>query len=319
MTGPTWRFIANPTAQSGRGRRRWQEIQSRLAERGARFEWTTSERPGHAVELAYDAAKQGCGVAVAVGGDGTINEVLTGVMRAREEDPAVRCALGIVYTGTSPDVCRYHGIPLGTADAVDVLLRDRRELVDVGRIEYFAQHSADHALGSPAATVGWFLCSVNLGVGAAVANGSNSGLRKVLGDGLGTFVSIVRSVAAFTPASFNCKVDGEPYQSQKTLNLTVGKNPFIASGLKVLVPIGHADGRLYLFAVNGFGFLGLLANLHRFYRGDFQDDPRNRLTFLQQFECAYNAEAPMVEFDGDHHGYLPCRIGLRQAGLELVK
>ncbi|MBI5546577.1 MAG: hypothetical protein HY901_22065 [Deltaproteobacteria bacterium] len=316
-----YRFIANPTARGGRGRRQWPEIRSMLEARQVSYEWRESEHAGHSVELAREAAGKGVEVVVAVGGDGTINEVLGGVMSAPERAQGRGCALGIVYTGTSPDVCRFHRIPFSpTRAAVEVLLRDRRSKVDVGRVEYFESNDSSAGFASDRPPViGYFLCAVNLGVGAAVATGSNSGLRKVLGDGLGTFASIVAAVAAYRHADFDCRVDGAALRTARTLNLTIGKNPFIASGLKVLVPVEHDDGRLYLFAVNGFGMLGLLANLHRFYRGSFQEDPRNTLTYLSEFECAYNEVAHMVEFDGDHRGYLPCRIKVLQRALDLVK
>lgn len=82
---------------------------------------------GHAVELAEKA--QGYDVLVAVGGDGTVHEVLNGIMRRAEND---RPALGLIPTGSGNDTRRTLGIPTDIADAVLALAAGQRRRFDVG-------------------------------------------------------------------------------------------------------------------------------------------------------------------------------------------
>lgn len=308
-------LICNPTAQSGRARLSWRAVQQRLDAAGVPYVVLVSEYPRHAVALATEQAGSGSTVVVAVGGDGTINEVLEGLMqRTRPEDaPPV---MGILYTGTSPDVCRYHRIPIGVDEAIATLLANHRRLVDVGEIRYHAVESDTRAEFD---RLCWFLCSVNLGMGASIANGSNHGLRRYLGDGLGTMASLIRTATGFKPFELTCRVDGRELRLSRVLNLTVGKNPHIASGIRLGIPVEPDDGSLYLFAARDFSLPGLLTQLPRLYRGTFQDHPNNHWRRLQSFSChTLGAGTNALEFDGDARGFLPCAIRILPCRLSLI-
>ena len=299
-------LVANPTARSGRGQRTWRTIEEHLARAGVGHRLRISEYSGHAVALAREEADRGSEVVVAVGGDGTINEVLCGLMQTQASR---RAALGILYTGTSPDVCRFHGIPVDLPRAIETLLTGCRRSVDVGEI-LFCRDEA----GEPARA--WFLCSVNVGVGAAVARASNGGLRRYLGDFLGTLCATLQALSGYEPVDLSCVVDGEPVTLERVVNITVGKNPFIASGLKVVSPIASDDGRMYLMAVKGFSWWGIVRSLPQLYHGTFQHHPNNLFQFIHSFVCT--ARSGAVEFDGDPHGFLPCTVTLEPRAIELI-
>jgi YegS/Rv2252/BmrU family lipid kinase len=302
-------LICNPYARSGRGRRAWGSIAKELDAAGVSYRLRVSQHAGHAIAIAEEEATQGTEVLVAVGGDGTVSEVLCGLMRA--ECPGQRRpALGILHTGTSPDICRFHRIPVDLTQAAKSLLAGCRRVVDVGEIHFRHEGGGDAAA--------WFLCSVNLGIGAAVAQGSNSGLRKYFGDFVGTLLSMVGAVLRWKPIDFTCAVDGEKMTLRRVINITVGKNPHIASGLKAVSPIEVDDGQMYLMVVKGFSLWGFLGNIPKLYRGTFQHHPNNLFRFIRSFSCPDTAGAERVEFDGDARGFLPCSIELRHRALELI-
>ena len=102
------------------------------------------------------------------------------------------------------------------------------------------------------------------------------------------------------------------------INLTVGKNPFIASGMKVFSDIKPDDGRVAVLVVQRFSFLPLLANLPRLYGGTFLDHENVTVTYAQEVDIFYDREHPEVEFDGDPKGFLPARIDLISRGMEVM-
>jgi diacylglycerol kinase (ATP) len=312
-------LICNPHARSGRGRRAWGSIAKELDDAGVPYRLRVSEHAGHAIAIAEEEATQGTEVLVAVGGDGTVSEVLCGLMRAQCPGQR-RPALGILYTGTSPDICRFHRIPLDLTQATTSLLAGCRRAVDVGEIRFRRDGSGAAATATESDGQGraWFLCSVNLGIGAAVARGSNGGLRKYFGDFLGTLLSMLGAIARWKPIDFTCAVDGEKMTLQRVINITVGKNPHIASGLKAVSPIEVDDGKMYLMVVKGFSLWGFLGNIPKLYRGTFQHHPNNLFRFIRSFSCPDTMGAQRVEFDGDARGFLPCSIELRHRALELI-
>ncbi len=123
--------IVNPAAGRGRGRRAWTVVGPALRDAGLQFEETFEEQPGQAIPLAEDAARAGYDVIVAVGGDGTVHEVVNGIMRAgMREQPAI----GIIPGGTGNDFARALGIPKDPLEAGRLLLSGARRRVDIGQV-----------------------------------------------------------------------------------------------------------------------------------------------------------------------------------------
>lgn len=123
--------VVNPVAGRGRTLRGWPVVRARLVEAGWQLEEWRSERPGHAVDLAARLAERGCEAVLAVGGDGTANEVTNGLWRA---GALGRVALGLVALGTANDFATCLGVARGPGGAADALLSGRRRRVDVGEV-----------------------------------------------------------------------------------------------------------------------------------------------------------------------------------------
>ena len=117
--------IVNPQARHGETERLLPVIERLLA--NSEHELVATESPGHAVELA--AAAAGRAVVVAAGGDGTVHEVLNGLMRI---DSAQRPALALLPTGSGNDTCRTLGIPFALAQAAALLSTGERRRFDCG-------------------------------------------------------------------------------------------------------------------------------------------------------------------------------------------
>ena len=128
-----YKIIANPNAGHGKGAHAIPEIELALTRLGLDFDLVRTERVGHAIQLAHAAALEGYEVIVAAGGDGTVNEVLNGLMEARPESDA-RPALGILCCGRGNDFAPCLNIPKELPAALQVLKDDQRRMIDIGRV-----------------------------------------------------------------------------------------------------------------------------------------------------------------------------------------
>ena len=127
------KVIVNPVAGARSTRRKWPVI-SRLLERiGLTFDFDYTEGVGHAMELARIAASDGYRYLVAVGGDGTVNEVANGILHSTN---AKTTALGVVSTGTGSDFARSAGLARDYPTACSQLTSSKRLTIDVGVVEY---------------------------------------------------------------------------------------------------------------------------------------------------------------------------------------
>ena len=139
------KIILNPVADMGNAWRVANDLRPIIAEYG-QADWSGTVYPTHATELARQAGEQGYDRIVAIGGDGTVHEVVNGVMQLPENR---RPVLGVVPVGSGNDFAHSIGIPLQSDHAMDHALRAAPSPIDIGRItdENGRQEYFDNTLG----------------------------------------------------------------------------------------------------------------------------------------------------------------------------
>lgn len=130
----SYKIIVNPIAGRGAGEKSIPLITHLLQEYGLDFDLIRTERPWHAAELAQQAVAEGYNVVVAVGGDGTANEVLNGLMQAKLAG-AGTAAMGFINVGRGNDFGFGVGVPAGVTAGCKVLQQGHRRFIDIGRVE----------------------------------------------------------------------------------------------------------------------------------------------------------------------------------------
>jgi len=128
-----YKVIANPSAGGGAGERAIPRIERLLTRHGLDFDIVRTQRRGHAAELARESVIAGCDVIVAAGGDGTTNEVINGLMEARQAGYH-SFVLGVLGVGRGNDFAHGVGIPHDLELACRVLVEGHRRMIDIGRV-----------------------------------------------------------------------------------------------------------------------------------------------------------------------------------------
>jgi diacylglycerol kinase (ATP) len=128
-----YQIIVNPIANRGGGERAIPTIKSLLDKHKLDYDLLRTERPWHAAELAQGAVAAGYDCVVAAGGDGTANEVLNGLMRAKQAGVGAS-AMGVLCVGRGNDLAYGMGIPADLEAGCRVLADGRRRPIDVGRV-----------------------------------------------------------------------------------------------------------------------------------------------------------------------------------------
>ena len=132
MSQNSWAIIANPAAGRSRAERSAKVLARAIQSQGERVECLVTSGPGNAEELAREAVKTGATRVVACGGDGTVHEVVNGLMSAANGPDGA--ALGIISSGRCNDLNFALGLPNSAAKAVDYLVRSTVRSIDLGRI-----------------------------------------------------------------------------------------------------------------------------------------------------------------------------------------
>ncbi|MBN1265175.1 MAG: diacylglycerol kinase family lipid kinase [Anaerolineales bacterium] len=127
-------IILNPACAMGKGIEALPELEQAAARYKLDVEIVQTECPGHAIELARQAAEEGRPLVAAAGGDGTVNEVLNGLMQA-QVDGHKGSALAVIPIGRGNDFAYGMNIPTGIDEAFKTLVTDWRRKMDVGLVK----------------------------------------------------------------------------------------------------------------------------------------------------------------------------------------
>ena len=162
-------LIVNPRSARGATGRLWSRAERRLRAILPSFHTAFTKSPGDATRLAAEAVGR-YQVIVAMGGDGTTNEVVNGLVG---QDGAVPSgvALGVIPAGTGSDFLRSFGVPRSLKGSAGVIARGQRHDVDVGRTRFLSFDGA--------ATTRYFINAAEVGLGAVACQAVNRSSKRL--------------------------------------------------------------------------------------------------------------------------------------------
>jgi diacylglycerol kinase (ATP) len=303
MSIPQARVIVNPVAGASTTYRKWPRISSLLQHIGLSFEYQYTEGVGHAIELARAAASDGCQFLVAVGGDGTVNEVANGILSTKDLSGA---SIGIISTGTGGDFIRSAGIDRDYIKACSSLTSTRRRLIDVGVVEYKEGGQTRKR---------FFVNSAGVGFDAAVAEVSNR-LPKFLGGTIPYILGLLRSLAGYKNKSVIMKVD-DRVEAKRILSVVVANGCYFGGGMRVAPQADICDGLLDVISVGDMGKVELLRAFPTIYKGTHIYHPKVRMEKATRVTID-SPERFLVHADGEFLGEGPVSFGLMPSALSIA-
>ncbi len=315
-------FILNPGSKGGKNSQIFNTIFKLLDKEGIKYDYRITKSLDDAYFLSLEANKSKYETIVVCGGDGTINRVLSGFYDENGKRISVS-KMGVIYTGTSPDFCKSYNIPIKLESAVSVLLQNNIRQIQVGRIRYVDEINLalfDKPLTeSNKITTRYFACCANFGLGPLLAEKANSGIRKRIGDFLGTFSSLIYILFSYRPDDFIIKKDDCLEKINNIFNISIGKTYYVASGIKINNELKEGDSRFYCLIIRNLQIKNWIKVLRMIYSGkQIVDNEVISLNYCRSLEIYGNNTHPEIEFDGDRIGFLPCQIEMAEDKLDLI-
>lgn len=281
---PPVHVILNPESGAGKGRAVRPEIERELAARFPSYTLTETERPGHAVELAREAARSGAGIVIAAGGDGTVHEVVNGLLEARDRFGIEPPALGVVPVGTGNDLIK--AITGGTdrARAFAALGGGRIRHFDVGRVEW--EGGAEY-----------FINGAGTGIDVEVVRQIQR-LPRLPGV-VSYFLGLVRALRRFRPIPIRVRLDDETIE-ETVMIIVVGNGFCLAGGFYVCPGAVADDGLFDVCIVKEVKGLQIPLVLSRVLRGTHVKHPRVYMRRARSIEItAMGSEPLFFQLDGE--------------------
>lgn len=242
------RVILNPWADRGRAG----ALVDKLSEWSRPFgslDVVLTAEPGHAKTLAAQAANDGFEMVVAAGGDGTIHEVVNGMVRGGRSDTT----LGVIPIGSGNDFAYALGLPTDPQEAVKRLFTGRRRLIDLARIEDDKGRYAivDNGIG--------------IGFDATIGIESRN-ITRIHGFAMYTLATLRTIAFYFQTPHLTLRFDDQPV-TQEALLLAVGVGPRAGGGFLLTPNASHDDNLLDSCLVNPVGRLTMLGLLPKVMKG----------------------------------------------------
>jgi YegS/Rv2252/BmrU family lipid kinase len=268
--------LVNPAAGGGRSLRAVDPVRAMLAEGGRTPEIVVSTGAGHLAEAAAAASRRGLPHVIALGGDGTLSEVASGLLA----EGSTRTALAPVPVGTGNDFVKAAGVPQDWRAACRrILAGGEPRIVDAGRVD-----------GR------WFINGVGIGLDAAVAVGADRFKRRfgVLGYLAGFAGTLWRGPAG--PRTRLCWDEGEDVRPMSLVTVCNGR---YVGGLFHIAPEARLDdGLLSLVWAEAVGRIEVLRYVPRVIRGTHLALPIARSASVTRVEIEADAPLP-VQADGE--------------------
>ncbi len=251
-----------------------------------------SEFPGHLAEVARDAGDR---LLVVVGGDGTVNEVVNGVVGTGTE-------IAVLPNGTGQDFGRTHGIPAAFDAAVRVALAGETRTIDVGRVEI-------DGAGRYFANVG------SAGMSGAVARRANS-MSKRLG-GKGTFFyALTREFLAWQNTEVTVTLDSGEERRGAMHDVIVASGRWHGGGMQLAPDARQDDGLFDVVFIGDVNKLDFLTTAPKLYSGRYLEHPK--IDHVHSATVAIDAAEPLpVEVDGEPIGATPARFEVVPAAVRV--
>ncbi|HLM11348.1 MAG TPA: diacylglycerol kinase family protein [Reyranella sp.] len=292
--------IVNPAARKGGALARWPAIQAELVKRLGPVEPLFTQAPGHATQLARDALAQGVRRFVAVGGDGTVNETLNGLLDASGRLVEADAVLCPVPAGTANELCRALGHLADAGRAFDAAASPRTQAIDLMRVR------CEGLDGRPVDRFGYLI--VALGLAATISHRtSQSRWLKKLGE-IAYFLMTPPVTLTYRPRDVTIEVDGVQAGTRRLFTAMIGNTENGGGGMKLLPGARFDDGVLDLIEMGDVSRLGvLLGILPKLYSGNHVRHPKVRTSRGASFRCSSDVET-LVDLDGEMVGRLPLEV-----------
>ena len=258
---PVWQIIINPTAGNGRAKKRWPQIKNELERQKVKFNFTISEHKEAIAQIVPDLINNGARGFVAVGGDGTLHQIVNAILD-QNTIPSREFTVGIIPFGTGNDWIRSHGIEGKISKAIAVIKNGNTKLQDVGLIqsENFERR---------------FINMVGLGLTPFVIRQYISwGKRLKLGS-LNYLITTAISLFKYRGAKYHLSADESDFQfNAKLLSFNIGIGQYCGGGIR-LAPLAVADDQYFDFTlIHPLAVWRILTNIGKLFNGKILKHPK---------------------------------------------
>lgn len=301
-----WFIIVNPKANGGRLEKQWEYIQQNLNDNNINFFVKKTTHPNHATEVTKEAIKKGFKKIIAVGGDGTGNEVANGILQ-QNIIPPTEITFALLPVGTGNDWIKTHNIPKHLESWIKMLKIGKTTFQDAGLVQCFSQGKKVDRYFINVAGMAYDAFSVQL------SEGKNWRFPKVQ-----YLIHALRGL-------FKYKIHRAKliFDKQKVIDffyiINVGICKYSGGGMQLVPHAIPDDGKFALTFAKKLSKLAVILNTYRFYNASLLQHPKVEGFLTEKIKVETIDDQPTgIEVDGEYIGETPVEFSILPKGLKIL-
>ena len=280
-----WFVIVNPTSGSGSAKLKWRKIKALLNTYNFDFDVAFTEYEKHSSNLLKEALENGFLNVICVGGDGTLHNIVNGIMSQTKVD-SKQVNVGMIPIGTGNDWIKTHNIPNDFEKAIQIIKNGNKKLQDLGKIEFLEQHK-EPVYFNNLAGVGFDGYAVS-----KVHKYKNFGALAYL---IGAIIGL------FSFKNFKTKIHVESNRFQtKSLMVLVGLCKYSGGGMQLTKNPDPFDGLFDISIAKNIGKLNIISNLTNLFNGKIVDHRQVETIKSDTISITIDEDnLPFIQADGE--------------------
>ncbi|KAK1322081.1 hypothetical protein QJS10_CPA03g01973 [Acorus calamus] len=307
-------FVVNPMGANGRTGKEWKKLLPYLRSRfggDCNICESITLGPSHAMDITREAIREGVDAVIAVGGDGTLHEVVNGFfwegkpVLAHDQGAKHSTALGIIPLGTGSDFARTFCWKNDPHEAIERITTGLKTQIDVGTIS--GERGDLH-------------CFLNVAdIHLSAKAGYYAGRYKRFGNLCYVFGAL-RAFMGHRNQDLKIKVDGGEWEVYSDVTaLCIGNAKYFGGGMKITPTADPCSRNLEVVILQNFKWYDFVLKLHKLYRGTHLSEENVHLRSVHTIEVEelVSQGGIYVQSDGEHLGFLPRKFSVLPAAIEM--
>jgi len=305
MEQDIWYLILNPQAGGGKAAKLEKKIYRQMHAAGIGFEAFKTNYAGEAKTAAVQAIEAGYIKIVVAGGDGTLNEVINGVL-SQNVKPSEEILIGQIPIGTGNDWCKTWGIPKGIKESIALLRNPKSTLQDVAKITFQNAGVEDSK---------WFLNIAGCGFDAEVTLAANQ--KKAKGQsGFFTYIfQLIKTLKQYKEPRMKYEIDSKEFEYD-IFAILAGVCKYAGNSMLLVPDADPRDGYFHLTIAKKIKRTKVIRNLHRLFNGSFVNV--EEVSVCQCKRLLIKTSGLQIQADGESIGETPAMFEIFEKKLHVV-
>lgn len=299
--------VVNPHSANGRTGKNWPKIAEAVREAVGPFDFALTTRPLEAPDISREALAKGYEMIVAVGGDGTNNEVVNGFFDG-EKQINPQAVFAIIPGGTGGDLARMLGIRnLPAAQIAQTLTGRDAVATDVGKL-HFINHEGNREMR-------YYINIADLGIGGetvAIVNRTT----KALGGRMSFLIGSLRGTLAYRNRHVTYSIDDGPKKEGRFYMIAAALGRYFGGGMKAAPLSVHNDGLFDILIIGDISLVEMAKLGTKIYKGAHLDMKKVELVRGKKLTAESN-EKVYLDMDGEQPGILPATFEIRPKSIRM--